>query len=97
MSFPSQATCVEALKTFAAYIQADTETVCLRQAVKRKDGEYVWSIIREDAWDTVMDMQDEEIGVFLPNTSPDRFPYKKVCKVTISYIFFVLLNIELFI
>lgn len=73
-----QAACAEALKTFATYIPADVETVSLRQAIQRRYGQAVWSIIREDSWDTALEMSGEEIGVFLPDVPPESVPYRQV-------------------
>lgn len=64
------------MKTFAAYIPAETQRLSLRQAVRRKNGHYVWGIIREDAWDIALDKENEEVGVFLPDISPDKLPYE---------------------
>ena len=77
----SQAACAEALKTFAAYVPKETEAVSLRQAIQRKNGKYVWSIIREDVWETILRKDGEEVGVFLPDVSPETMPYEstKVC------------------
>ncbi|KAF5320898.1 hypothetical protein D9619_002278 [Psilocybe cf. subviscida] len=71
-----EAACLEALKTFAVYIPADTEAVSLRQAVQRRNGQYVWCIIREDAWDTILEKKGEEIGVFLSDASPEKMGYE---------------------
>ncbi|KAF5321627.1 hypothetical protein D9619_002280 [Psilocybe cf. subviscida] len=70
------AACVEALRTFASYIPTDTGTVSLRQAVQRMNGKYVWSIINEDAWDSVLEKKGAEIGVFLPDASPGEMEYE---------------------
>ncbi|KAF5322418.1 hypothetical protein D9619_002276 [Psilocybe cf. subviscida] len=84
---------LEALNTFAAYIPADTEAVSLRQALQRRNGEHVWSIIREDSWDTILKDEGEELGVFLPDVPPEAvgYEYKKPPKRLVEF-HFVFIN-----
>lgn len=67
-----QAACTEAKKLFAMQIGQYTGGVALRRAAQRKDGQFVWSIIPEDAWDTALEKDGEELGVFLTDMSDDE-------------------------
>ncbi|KAF5320848.1 hypothetical protein D9619_002272 [Psilocybe cf. subviscida] len=70
-----EAACQQALRSFAVHIPNDTETVALRRAHKRMDGNIVWAVIHADDWSAVLNRTGEEIGVFLPTDNPDRIPY----------------------
>ncbi|KAF5329631.1 hypothetical protein D9619_009465 [Psilocybe cf. subviscida] len=79
--FPSSfvQACGEAVQCFREHLPANEVSMSLHQAVQRKDGEYVWSVITKDTWDTVLDKDCQEIGVFIHTGSHDsaRFEYKK--------------------
>lgn len=68
-----------ALTTFGTHISyAKSDELSLRRLIRRRDGEYIWSIIPEVHWNAVLERHGEEIGVFLPRAYPEEISYQKV-------------------